>query len=517
MVVSSGVILGEVSSILFIVNAQLENEQPIPALFSPTSMHHETPAKTNLQAQIMQRNFEIIFCKPILSHFLLRDRQTIFMRKQVLIITYYWPPAGGIAVQRITKFCKYLNQFGWNPIVLTVENGNYENIDHSLENDIKHVSKVYRTISYEPHLLYNCINSIFKKNKKSNTEPKTFQQSRLNTIAEYIRLNLFIPDTRIGWLLNAYHQGKQIIRQHKPELIFSTAPPYTPHLVAMKLHKFSNIPWIADFRDPWVESTLYNTVNRLKPVIAANRYLERKVLNKATALTFTGTQLRDLYLTKIDKNIWNKAHVITNGYDPEDFENIKGSETHSNKFHITYFGSLYQRRYSALVFTVIGDLIRENQDIAHNLCMRFIGSVDPTLQQKITNLIPIENVEYIPYVPYKESLSVLFQPQILLLIIDQVAHNETITLGKIFDYLPTGNPIMGVGPTNGDTAKMLNSTSAGVVYDYKDYQNVKNYILAKFSKWKKSDLKPRDVDLLDLQRNQLTRKLAVVFDNMLSA
>jgi len=199
--------------------------------------------------------------------------------KTVLIVTYYWPPAGGIAVQRITKFCKYLTDFGWNPIILTVDNGNFESVDESLLHDIAHIKHVYRTSSIEPHNFYNFIDGLVKRKSTNNpgNSNKLPKRSIYTTFSDYIRLNLFIPDSRIGWLFNAFRCGKRIIEEYNTDLIFSTAPPYTSHLVALKLHKHSGIPWVADFRDPWVESTLYNTVKRLGIVKTINKRLERKV------------------------------------------------------------------------------------------------------------------------------------------------------------------------------------------------------------------------------------------------
>jgi glycosyltransferase involved in cell wall biosynthesis len=299
--------------------------------------------------------------------------------KKVLIITYYWPPAGGIAVQRITKFCKYLPDYDWEPIILTVKDGNYENMDPSMLSETKQIKKVYRALSIEPHLFYHLLVSRFHKRGKTDkvvSEAVNTRTSLINRVAEHIRLNLFIPDTRIGWLHNAYRCGKKIIAELKPDIIFSTAPPYTPHLVARKLHKFSGIPWVADFRDPWVENTLYNTVNRLGLVVSINRLLEKKVLTQASALTFTGQQLRDLYLSKLDNSHAANATVITNGYDEEDFNALHVTTEAGSKFYITYFGSLYNKRFNALAFNVVKEFIKENKSIREHICVRFIGSVD---------------------------------------------------------------------------------------------------------------------------------------------
>lgn len=432
--------------------------------------------------------------------------------KTVLVVTYYWPPAGGIAVQRITKFCKYLTEFGWNPIILTVANGNFESIDKSLLKDIAHIEYVYRASSIEPHTLYNVIGRLIKT--KSATNGDTFKKhpkrSKYTTISDYIRLNLFIPDTRIGWLFNAYRSGKNIITKHKPNLIFSTAPPYTTHLVAMKLHKHSGIPWIADFRDPWVESTLYNTVKRLGIVKAINRSLERKVVSEATAVTFTGPKLRDHYIDESNYDFSKKAYVISNGYDPHDIPDIN-TET-SDKFYITYFGSLYARRYHPVIFETIGQLVKNNHSLAKNLCLRFIGNVDTAIRSTLLTLLPNNNLEFHNYMPYKKAIRSLYSPQLLLLIVDKVPFNDNITLGKIFDYLPTGNPILGVAPLNGDTAQLVGATQSGSVFEYDDRQSISAYVMKKYKAWEEGHLKHTSKYLANYQREHLTEQLAAIFN-----
>ncbi|NOZ54612.1 MAG: glycosyltransferase family 4 protein [Gammaproteobacteria bacterium] len=432
--------------------------------------------------------------------------------KNVLIITYYWPPAGGIAVQRITKFCKHLTEFGWRPIILTVRNGNYESIDNSLIDDIVHIENVYHAYSIEPHIFYNKIGSLIKTTKKDSRSPsiKHPKRSKYATFADYIRLNLFIPDSRIGWLHNAYRCGQKIIKTHKPDLIFSTAPPYTPHLIAMKLHKHSGIPWIADFRDPWVESTLYNTVKRLGLVKAINRRLERKVVSNATALTFTGPKLRDHYINDSKYDFSKKAHVITNGYDTQDIPETITST--SGRFYITYFGSLYTRRFHPAFFQTLSQLIKTNQELSNNLCLRFIGNVDTEIKSTLSSIIPNNNLKFDNYIPYKNAIKRLYAPQLLLLIIDKVPFNDNITLGKVFDYLPTGNPIIGIGPTKGDTALIIQSTKTGKVFDYNDQQSIEKYIIEKYNRWKEGNLHSSPCNLSTFHRINLTKHLADIFD-----
>ena len=206
--------------------------------------------------------------------------------KKVLVITYYWPPAGGSGVQRVAKFCKYLGAFGWEPLVLTVRDGNYTGLDKSLLHDVEHIQTVYRAPSWEPHAVFNRLTAIRKKSANRGAAPSTTSSGGLmQTIGEYIRLNLFIPDSRIGWKPQAIRMGSALIRDARPDIIFSSAPPYTPHLIARDLKRMHGIPWVADFRDPWLENHAYNRVPRLPWVKQYNRRLEQGVLQEADCIT----------------------------------------------------------------------------------------------------------------------------------------------------------------------------------------------------------------------------------------
>jgi len=300
---------------------------------------------------------------------------------------------------------------------------------------------------------------------------------------------------------------------HKPDIIFSTAPPYTPHLIAMKLHQRHGIPWVADFRDPWVESTLYNTVKRLKIVKTINRHLERKVISRASALVFTGRGLKDHYIEDTGIDFSDKANIITNGYDPADLpENMSRPV---DKFYITYFGSLYFRRFDAGIFEILSRLIKNKKSIADKLCLRFIGSVDVEVKHFLTKAIPGENLMFYDYIPYKEALKQLATPQLLLLMIDKVPFNDNITLGKVFDYLPTGNPVLGIGPPQGDTAQIVRETNSGKIFDYDDDTSIENFLLEKFQDWKENNLGKQQKALKMYERRSLTEKLASIFNNTL--
>lgn len=433
--------------------------------------------------------------------------------KKVLIITYYWPPAGGVAVQRITKFCKYLSDYNWTPIVLTTQDGNYPAEDASLHKDIAKVSHIFKASSYEPHAIYRALKNLSRRNKNLNKKSEHFNpnSSVINWISDFIRLNIFIPDSRIGWLLPAYKLGLEVIEQHKPDIIFSTAPPFTPHLVAKRLAKNCNLPWIADFRDPWVENTLYNTVPKLLVAKLLNKRMERQVLDQATQVICVGNNLSKLLASKLPESDKSKISVITNGYDPDD---LSTPESSSDKFYVSYFGSLYMRRFPHQLFKSISDLIKNNQVIADKLVLRLIGNIDPKAREIITTLIPSRNLYIHGHVNQDKIFELLYQPQVLLLTIDNVLHNNLIILGKTFDYITTGNPIIGVGPLDGDAANIITETNTGMMYDYTDAIGLESSFKKLFSNWENGKINKGQQRFGQYEWNNLTTKLTKIFNQV---
>ena len=212
--------------------------------------------------------------------------------KKVLIITYYWPPAGGPGVQRVLKFAKYLPEFGWEPYILTVKYGEYYAIDDKLLDEIPENLQVYKTSAFEPYNLYRKV--LGKSKDKSlpvyilNTSKK---DSLLERISKWIRVNLFIPDPRMFWLPFAASKGEKIIKEKNIDLIFTSSPPHTVQLIGKRLSKITGKPWVADFRDPWTKAFWFSEIKRTSFSAKINKSMEKGVLDSADALTFISDSL----------------------------------------------------------------------------------------------------------------------------------------------------------------------------------------------------------------------------------
>ncbi len=424
----------------------------------------------------------------------------------MLIITYYWPPSGGPGVQRVLKFTKYLPKFGWEPIVLTVKNGEYPAIDHSLEKEIAEDLKVYRSKTIEFYDLFRAF-SAKKKSAKIETFELLKDKKNLSLkarIAQFIRLNLLIPDARLGWQFYAVSAGLKIIKKEKPQLIFSSSPPHSLQLIARKLAIRSGLPWIADFRDPWTQSFYDKGSPRLTWAERRNGVLEKKVVQSASALT----SVSEGVLSSLPVRSHQKTRAIPNGYDAQDF--IKPAKI-SKQFRIVYTGHAANTQNPTNLWQALQLL---DPDIRGAISVDFYGSVDPSLHQSIHAFDLQDLVYFHPYVSHEEIVEIMLDASLLLLLIPK-SHNKGILTGKLFEYLATRKRILGIGPAGGEAAQILEECNAGVMYDYD--QDLTKTLITYFQEWEAHETpQVNEKAIGQYSRERLTHQLANLFEEICS-
>ena len=431
------------------------------------------------------------------------------MNKKVLIITYYWPPSGGPGVQRMLKFAKYLPQMGWDPIILTVKDGEYPAIDESLLKDIPKECRVYKTKSIEPNTIYRKFIGI-KKNQRIPVATLAKKGGGWKSnLSNWIRLNLFIPDAKIGWKYYAIKKGKKIIRNEKPDLILSSSPPPTVHLIAKKLAHWSGIKWIADFRDPWTKIH-YLHGRKINPLSRSyNKKLEKEVIKNCSKAICVSQNFVEL-LTETHRD---KFQVITNGFDVE----VASKErTVNDKFTIVYIGGLTWNRYYESFFSTLGNLAKEGLIDNERIKFLFAGSIEPDIQDKIENeLAGLKHIEFKGYVAHNNAVELMNSADLLLLFLEKVEGYEGHIPGKLFEYISTLNPVLGIGNTSGESAELLRKTNVGQMVDPADSDGIKNEILRSFANWQKGEIREINPELIGgFSRKQLCKKLVEVFENI---
>jgi glycosyltransferase involved in cell wall biosynthesis len=394
--------------------------------------------------------------------------------KKVLIITYYWPPAGGPGVQRITKFVKHLPEFGWQPIILTVMNPTSPAKDESLLKDIPKICKVYKTKALEPFNLYR----IFTGKKKHENIAKDIiikkpDEKISEKISRIIRANLFIPDARVGWIPLMVKEGKKIIRKENPRVIFSTSPPHSLQLGAKRLAKRSGLKWIADFRDPWTEAYWESEIERIHPISRLNEKLELEVLKRANTITTVSDGISNFLNAKMS----NRYVTLFSGY-----EDINTQITQSENFNMVYLGNMSKYQSPDPILQAIKSLPAE---IKPAIRLSFIGKISDMFQKRFEDLndfqLTIED-----YMPHSDMMRKARSASLLFLINPPVVYDEGLVTAKIFDYLSLRKPILAIGNKNGALEQILRETESGRVFNPDEIDQMSAYIKRIFTGWDKN-------------------------------
>lgn len=436
--------------------------------------------------------------------------------RTVLVVTYAWPPAGGPGVQRVLKFVKYLPAFGFRPVVLTVRDGTYPALDPSLERDVPAGVPVHRTASAEPAMLYKR----FIGMKTDEPIPVAIlaepSPSLKKKLANFVRLNFFVPDAKVGWYPWAVREGSRLVQREHPAVVFSTAPPPTTHLVARTLARRHRLPWVADFRDPWTGVHYYEGKHRLGVTEALDGRLERSVFDDASRLTFVSRLDSERYAGVYGHP--EKHRYIPNGYDEADFEAIEPGEPDPGRFVLMHLGSVGRERCPTKLFSAIVRLSERGVVTPKGFRLTFVGKVEDSVldTMRASGVDPF--VDVVPYVPHHEALRLGQRAHALLLLITQSQRNAGILPGKTFEYLRYGRPVLALGPTSGEVARVLADTRGGAMHEYDDDAGIESSLerwLAEVRRGKRPAGAAPDA-LARYSRKSLTGELASLLSELTS-
>ena len=405
--------------------------------------------------------------------------------KRVLIITYYWPPSGGSGVQRWLKMSKYLPEYGWQPVIYTPENAESPVEDPSLLQDVCPEAEVIKRKIVEPYSIYKRLLGISKEDKVkvgfiNEGERK---QGWKESLSLWVRGNLFIPDARCWWVKSSVRYLKYYLKAHPVDAIISTGPPHSMHLIAMKLHKVLDIPWIADFRDPWTEIDFYQDLKLTCWGDKKHHRLERQVLSEADKVVTIGWDAAK----GLEAHGAHSVQTITNGYDDEPFNGK--AVMPSEKFTLSHIGALGASRNAIHFWEALGDLAKNDSQFRNDLSIRLIGQVDVSAIETIKANGIMDNTELITYIPHEEIGRIQMESQVLLLLINNTPNAKGILTGKLFEYLSSGRPILCIGPEDGDAAHIINEAKAGVTVGFDDMERMKTVIKGLYDKYNSGTLK----------------------------
>ncbi|KPK81466.1 MAG: glycosyl transferase family 1 [Bacteroides sp. SM23_62_1] len=429
------------------------------------------------------------------------------MRKKALIITYYWPPSGGSAVQRWVKFVKYLKDFNWEPVVYTPSNPHYPVMDSSFTNDIPGDIIILRNKIWEPYKLFKWFTGRGKNENLITGFTYETKKSRFrDAISNWLRSNFFIPDARKFWIRPSVKYLTRYLLENPADVLITTGPPHSMHLIGLGIKKQLNIKWVADFRDPWTKIDFYSELLLTKYADKKHHTLEKAVIKQADQIIVVSETMKKDFINSGGKNIV----VIPNGFDEDDFPDDP-VET-DQKFSIVYTGVLNQARNPKSLWEVFAEVISENKYFAKSLEIKLIGNIDHSILKNLDEYKLSDFVQKFDFLPHDRVIQYQRKAQVLLLPINNTPNAKGIITGKIFEYLAARRPILAIGPTDGDVADILAETQAGVISDFNDTVILKKNILHYYDQFLKKNLEIPTAFLDKYSRRELSKKLGQILN-----
>ena len=437
--------------------------------------------------------------------------------KRVLVVTYYWPPSGGSGVQRWVKFAKYLPQEGWQPVIYTPENPEYTAIDHTLEAEIPHSVEIIRRPITEPYDIYRKL-----MGKGASTDMKTLtagasggavteissgRKSFKQRLSLWIRGNLFVPDPRVGWVKPSVRFLKKYLAEHPVDVIVTTGPPHSMHLIGQRLHKELGIPWIPDFRDPW--SRMYY----LKHLPMSARTWRRLRAMEQSVLDDCSTVLAVTPLVQEEFQAQTKTPVamITNGYDGGDFDQAVEPDGFFNVVHTGLFAA---DGNPLNLWKALGLKAWADADFKAALRLRLVGKVDREVYDAIAEAGLKDNVIDLGYRDHLTAVREQLAATVLVLPLRNDPEYRPILPGKLFEYLASRRPVLGIGQEDGAMARVLADTGAGVTAGWDNLEAMRDFIDKAWEQFKAGGVPPVQGDIDRFSRRSLTRELAALLERV---
>jgi len=417
--------------------------------------------------------------------------------KQVLFITYYWPPSGKASLHWPLAMINHLPKFGWQPSVLTINEDTFSEVDESLLNEIDENLVVIKTKTFEPFNIYKKFIGKPKEDQLNASETiSQTNKSITHKISVWIRMNLFIPDARVGWYFYAIKEGRKLLWKNKFDAIISIGPPHTSHLVGNSFSKIFKISHYPVFIDPWVDIVYYKNFKRSKLTLAIDKHFEKKVLkNCKHAIFVTKTMLKD-YVSKY-KILEKKSKVLYWGYSEKYFSNLTNTPKSDEKA-IVHSGNIFDYQNPKEFWKIIKRKIDQGEKIK----LKFIGTVGPMIKQNLNEIGLTNYTEYMGFLSYNEMLNELNNADYLLVCATEKRHVP----GKLFEYLRIGKPIIAFGDDNEEIKNILTETNSGMIFNYnengKEFFEKPGQFKTDFSIVKKFD------------RKKITEELSKILNNI---
>jgi hypothetical protein len=423
--------------------------------------------------------------------------------RSALLITYYWPPAGGAGVHRWLRMSRYFKENNVNLHVYCPQDAAWPIIDTQLNAEVSSDLTIVRRKIFEPHRYLG------SKNNPNKGAGITQNQKAglIQRLIIWIRGNLFIPDARVCWIRPSARFLKNYLKEH-PEIdtVISTGPPHSMHLIARRLkHKFPTLNWVADFRDPWTEIDFYQELLPGKWADSRHKRLEKAVLSEANTIVTVSAACAE----GLSSIVGRKVEVVTNGFIFPDFDE-KQVEL-DKKFTIAHFGSMPYSRNPAALWIALENLLLRLPALREHLEIKLVGSVDFKIHEILEEKGLATYVNSISSGSHAESLQLQRQTQLLLLIANNSGNTKGILTGKFFEYLGAKRPILAIGEKESDLAQAMHNTQAGFFADLWEAEEIGAYLEACYTKFLQGENYHKAINLDPYSTKELTKQFIGLF------
>ena len=382
------------------------------------------------------------------------------MKKKVLFISYFWPPSGKASLHWPLDIIRHLPKDEIEPIILTIDEDTFSEKDESLLRKVDPNWVVLKSKALEPFNIYRKFIGKKKEEKLVASESMTIENKNLpHRISLWIRLNLFIPDARIGWHFTAVPKGKEFLAKNKVDAIVSIGPPHSSHLIGLRLSKAFSIPHIPVLMDPWVDIIYYKNLKRSTLTKRIDNRFEKSVLSNARQVVFVTKSTEEDYLNKY-RFLKEKTNVLYWGYDEDDFKDVKVEREMRDEKIIIHAGNLFAYQNPKNLWKQLKIEINNGNKYK----IRFIGTVNQLILDSIKEAGLESCAEYVGFLPYREMLKQILETDILLVCASETRHVP----GKLFESLRTGNPIIAFGDNNEEVKNIIQESNAGMMFSYSE-------------------------------------------------
>ena len=427
--------------------------------------------------------------------------------KRVLVIAYYWPPSGGSGVQRWVKFVKYLPAEGWEPVVFAPLNADYPSLDPSFEAEVPASVEVLRGRIWEPYAAYRKLLG-GKGASTQVTEISSGKKTWKQKLSLWIRANLFVPDPRVGWVKPSVKTLKAYLAEHPVDVIITTGPPHSVHLIGQRLHKELGTPWIPDFRDPWSRMYYLKYLPMTGRTWRRLRTQEQAVLDECSTVLACTPQVQEEFRAQTQTPV----ACITNGFDEEDFTGP--APEGDGLFNITHTGLFAADGNPLALWNELGKLAKTEPGFRQELRIRLVGKVDREVLDAIAAAGLSDNVVLLGPLNHAEAVREQRSATILLLPLRNDAQYAPILPGKLFEYLAARRPVLGIGQEEGAMANVLFSARAGITADWDNPAPMRAFLANAWRQHCEGGVPATTGDITPYTRRATTHALAQLLENV---